>query len=518
LPTDDFCTTADDTTFELHSRAAYSTTESSSHDNYFDGSHFEDVRDNTLPIEQDPDFVSIGCRLELGEESDSVLTSDEDDDDDDVYGPAADSDGDRLGAAFFPSFQPAVLPDDARKVNLSTLQPADEALLALVIENHLPQDMYNKILDWAHFAQFSNYKIPTAPVYRTALHRMHAKYANVCGGPPKSEIVTVPGYQPMHVYRFDFLAQAKRLYLDKDVMKGSLWQYDPKVSASGERLYSEMNTGDFWKLGAEYVAERARLSTADKSLQHCFCPVILFVDGTLADRIGRLKVEPVLCSFGNICGENRRLASSWFILGFIPPYPKSSIEVAADRSKVDSKHDQIVYYHQCLKSILQDLLSADKNEHGHPLYVHGLGKIRAHFKLSLVIGDTEGHDKICTHYCSYSSNIQRVSRDCNLPQSKSDDVDADCQFVIMEDIKAIVSEQVEVLNARPKRNVGLARAKLQEISQVPVMSAFFDFDYCGDPHGIFGSCPFERLHAWLSGIMKDGMQYLFCFAICRKIS
>ena len=510
LPTEDYCTTADDNTFELHSRrAAYSTTEFSSGDNYFDASYFEDVRDNTLPIEEDPDFVNVACCLKLGKESDSVLTSDEEDDDDDMYGPAVDSDGDRLGAVFFPSFLPAVLPDDARKVNLSTLQPADEALLALVIENHLPQDMYNKILDWAHFAQFSNYKIPTAPVYRTALHRVHAKYANVCGGPPKSEIVTVPGYQPMHVYRFDFLLQAKRLYLDEDVMKGSLWHYDPKVSTGGERLYSEMNTGDFWKLGAEYVAERARLPTADNSLQHCFCPVILFVDATLADRIGRLKVEPVLCSFGNICGENRRLASSWFILGFIPPYPKSSIEVAADRSKVDSKHDQIVYYHQCLKSILQDLLSADKNEHGHPLYVHGFGKIRAHFKLSLVIGDTEGHDKICTHYCSYSSNIQRVSRDCNLPQSKSDDVDADCQFVIMEDIKAIVSEQVEVLNARPKRNVGVARAKLQEISQVPVMSAFFDFDYCGDPHGIFGSCPFERLHAWLSGIMRDGMRYLF---------
>jgi hypothetical protein len=72
-----------------------------------------------------------------------------------------------------------------------------------------------------------------------------------------------------------------------------------------------------------------------------------------------------------------------------------------------------------------------------------------------------------------------------------------------------VEEQIDVLNARPRRNIGEARAKLQEISQVPVMSAFFDFDYCGDPHGIFGSCPFERLHAWLSGIMKDGMRYLF---------
>jgi hypothetical protein len=82
-------------------------------------------------------------------------------------------------------------------------------------------------------------------------------------------------------------------------------------------------------------------------------------------------------------------------------------------------------------------------------------------------------------------------------------------MVEMEQIKAIVKEQIDVLNAIPKRNIGVARDKLREISQVPIMSAFFDFDYCGDPHGIFGSCPFKRLHAWLSGTMKDGMHYLF---------
>jgi hypothetical protein len=193
----------------------------------------------------------------------------------------------------------------------------------------------------------------------------------------------------MHVYCFDFLCQAKHLYLNKELMANSLWHYDPKVNNSGDRLYSKMNTGDFWKLGVEYVSKQARLPTADQSLIHHFCPVILFIDSTLADQIGRLKVEPVLCSFGNICGDKRCLATSWFILGFIPPYPKSSIKVATDRSKVDSKHDQIEYYHQCLRSILQDLLRVDKNEHGHELYVSGYGMIRAHFKLSLV-GDTEG--------------------------------------------------------------------------------------------------------------------------------
>jgi hypothetical protein len=82
-------------------------------------------------------------------------------------------------------------------------------------------------------------------------------------------------------------------------------------------------------------------------------------------------------------------------------------------------------------------------------------------------------------------------------------------MVEMEQIKAIVKEQIDVLNAISKHNIGVARDKLRQISQVPVMSAFFDFNYCGDPKGIFGSCAFKRLHAWLSGTMKDAMRYPF---------
>jgi hypothetical protein len=82
------------------------------------------------------------------------------------------------------------------------------------------------------------------------------------------------------------------------------------------------------------------------------------------------------------------------------------------------------------------------------------------------------YDKVCTHYFSYSWNLQREARDCDLPQSKCDDPDAACNMVEMEQIKAIVKEQSDVLNAIPKRNIGIARDKLWQISEVPVMSAF----------------------------------------------
>ena len=73
-------------------------------------------------------------------------------------------------------------------------------------------------------------------------------------------------------------------------MMDSLWGYNELIdSVSGDRLYSEMNSGDFWKLGDDYVLKQ--VNDLDPSLYvdglpHFLCPVILFVDSTLVDRIG----------------------------------------------------------------------------------------------------------------------------------------------------------------------------------------------------------------------------------------
>jgi hypothetical protein len=120
----------------------------------------------------------------------------------------------------------------------ASLHATDEALLALVIENNLPQAIYAKIMDWAHFAQYSKYTFSSAPVFCTALHQMYAKYANISGGPPISKIVTVPGYQPMCVYHFNFLQQAEHLFSDSEFSSFLRVEYRP-----------------FLELGVEYVSQ-----------------------------------------------------------------------------------------------------------------------------------------------------------------------------------------------------------------------------------------------------------------------
>jgi hypothetical protein len=102
-----------------------------------------------------------------------------------------------------------------------------------------------------------------------------------------------------------------------------------------------------------------------------------------------------------------------------------------------------------------------------------------------------------------------MSRDCDIPQSLGDNPAHECHFVDVQHIKHEVQECIPILQLRTKGTVQAAQNRLSSISQLPVWSALFDFDFCNCPHGIFGSCPFERLHAWQTGTMKDAMKYLF---------
>jgi hypothetical protein len=111
----------------------------------------------------------------------------------------------------------------------ANLQPAEDSLLALVIENCLPINVYNKILDWAQYAHFTDYDFSAEPIYGTVLCHIQDKYAQQSGGSHTSEIVVVDEYQPMHVYRLCFLQQAARLFSNDDLMDSSLVDNHPQV-------------------------------------------------------------------------------------------------------------------------------------------------------------------------------------------------------------------------------------------------------------------------------------------------
>ena len=109
------------------------------------------------------------------------------------------------------------------------------------------------------------------------------------------------------------------------------------------------------------------------------CPIIGFDDSTLCDNIGWLITQPFLATVGNLSDESHHLVDSWFILGMVPPYPKSSKEREKDHNSKLQQESYIQFYHDCLNLILTELKQLSSRKEGVPVEIPGEGIFNLHF-------------------------------------------------------------------------------------------------------------------------------------------
>jgi Plavaka transposase len=398
------------------------------------------------------------------------------------------------------------------KSQIDKLHPVEEELMIIMRQYNLPIRLYDSLLHWAHRASESNYHF-SCPTYQTVLGRMKKKYLLDAGSSPLCSMVELPGesFPPMHVYRFSLLHEVKKLLHKNELLDGALWTFQPEHSPdTKERVYHQLNSGDWWELAEKEMEDNLLLLGAAKPPGlHYILPIILFDDSTLCDNIGRLLAQPILCTIGNIRDELRRHVSSWFILGMVPPYPKSSKERESDRSKKLTQENYIKFYHSCLREILTEFKDLASRKAGVPIEVPNLGIVNFHFRLCLIIGDTKGHDDMCGHYNSHSSNICRMVRDCNIPQSTGDDPYFPCQFVSQSSIEKTVDATINIVDNRIVGKIEEARNKCRLISQHLLRPVYWDIPTGGDVHGIFACLPYEVLHLFYLGLMKYLLHALF---------
>ncbi|KAG8800252.1 hypothetical protein FRC16_003302 [Serendipita sp. 398] len=124
-------------------------------------------------------------------------------------------------------------------------------------------------------------------------------------------------------------------------------EYAPKMvyrdGSKEERIYSEMNTGDWWWRVQDTLPEGATI-----------VPVILGSDSThLTQFSGGKKAWPVYLSIGNINSRarNRPSQRAWMIIAYIP---------VVRFSDGDEVHTTLIgrLYHQCLEMVLSPLVGA----------------------------------------------------------------------------------------------------------------------------------------------------------------
>ncbi|KAI2493932.1 hypothetical protein MHU86_20617 [Fragilaria crotonensis] len=171
-------------------------------------------------------------------------------------------------------------------------------------------------------------------------------------------------------------------------------------------------------------------------------PCIMAMDKTYIDMAGRLQMEPITISHGLLNHSIRRLPIAMRILGYInhstPAHLPSDSEIDAEfnapadlpkgtarvedplRCPKDVSWSTLILNetHMQIQFILEESGFLRLQNHGFRWDLSYNGKIHPvvfHPYVPFIIGDTEGHDRLCGHYTARFSQIQQLCRICECP-------------------------------------------------------------------------------------------------------
>ena len=142
------------------------------------------------------------------------------------------------------------------------------------------------------------------------------------------------------------------------------------------------------------------------------CPIIFSLDKLAIDRHGHLSLEPLYMCLGIHKRKCRNQASFWRPLGYVPNLQLSS--------KAESRHlmtscEKFQLYHDILDQILLSFKALQKKGMRYSFnYKDQTYHVNLKFPVLYIMGDTEGHDKLCGRYLSYNRLVNYQCRQCNI--------------------------------------------------------------------------------------------------------
>lgn len=140
-----------------------------------------------------------------------------------------------------------------------------------------------------------------------------------------TELTAAAGAISETFYHFDVQAVIQSLLSSVEMDRSKMnFQYQRRcVVATGERIYDEIHSGDWWR-DCE-IAVRANVPHAS------ILSVILYVDGVAVDFFGRMNLIPVVLTLGNFSTEQRQTLEAKRLVGFVPSLTETQIRSLTTR-------------------------------------------------------------------------------------------------------------------------------------------------------------------------------------------
>ena len=150
-------------------------------------------------------------------------------------------------------------------------------------------------------------------------------------------------------------------------------------------------------------------------------------------------------------------------------------------------------WHKVSEFLLNDLALMQRSECLHWYYKGDL--VRLHIPVMFIIGDIEGHDKLCTRKSGHGINMKGVTHSCNIKKTNCDIVSECCQLLLRNEISAPQKKFRNTLTSPEERQ--RIKGNLDSLGfYANVANAFFDLDYGSNPNGLHGACAICLLHTF----------------------
>ena len=293
----------------------------------------------------------------------------------------------------------------------------------------------------------------------------------------------VSQHLPINVVWHDFGQCLYSLLTDSDLMNPDnlLDEINP-----ASNKYDDITSGSVY---INYYKKYIKNPNEEKLI-----PIIFFTDKTHTDNHGRLCLEPVQFTLGIFNKKTRDQSRAWRTLG----YATESIY----KVKITSTEKQ-QDYHNILKIILNSFIDYQNN---HRVWefkcIDGIFREKKMFlPVLFIIGDTEGHDKLCGRYLC-RNKINRPCRYCNISFENSDKPDTNYIYTRTQTIQKLIENNNET--------------KLNDLSMLNVKNTMHLLEFCDDIRGIHGAVLAEVLHCLQLGIFQYSIEQLFKLKKMKK--
>jgi Plavaka transposase len=390
-------------------------------------------------------------------------------------------------------------------------------LLRVLKELKAPLKTFKEVLDWASRAASAGYNFTRAqPSRATVLNRLYQRQ-NMKHLLPQTKKLQLPHCKKtIDVIYFDAKAvfasmlACPLLNKDENFMFHNNDPFSPPPNPCN--YVGDLNTSLGYKATHETLIQNPN--------EDVLLPCILSMDKTQCDTYGRLSMEPITISYGLMKRQIRNSPLAMRVLGYInhePLHAKDSNEAVDPNPNAMFHDNEIVHntpclaipggssekscrklndYHAQIYFILQQSGFLNLQHRGirwNLRYRDSVIPITLQLYVPFIIGDTEGHDRLCGHYNSRGNGVKQLCRACHCPTEHSGYSKASYPYRRQNQIKSLVEQQQMDL--------------LQQMSQHYLLNGFRDLRFgCHNTRGIFGACPGELLHLIQIGWFKYTME------------